>query len=86
VRLENQVAIITGASRGIGRVVAQHCAAEGARVVLAALPNVPLREPPGRSVIREAKPSPFRPMLRIAKLSGSSCPARGNDSAPLIFW
>ncbi len=35
-RLENRVVFITGASRGIGRACALACAAEGARVVVAA--------------------------------------------------
>ncbi len=35
-KLKNQVAIVTGASRGIGRAIAQGCAEEGAKVALAA--------------------------------------------------
>ena len=36
-RLENKIALITGAARGIGRAVAEHCAREGARVAVADL-------------------------------------------------
>ena len=40
-RLDNRVVFITGASRGIGRACALTCAAEGARVVVAARTDVP---------------------------------------------
>jgi citronellol/citronellal dehydrogenase len=39
-RLENRVVLITGASRGIGRACALACAAEGARVLVAARTEV----------------------------------------------
>ncbi len=35
-KLKNQVAIVTGASQGIGRAIAQRCAEEGAKVALVA--------------------------------------------------
>jgi NAD(P)-dependent dehydrogenase (short-subunit alcohol dehydrogenase family) len=43
-KLENQVAIVTGASRGIGRAIAQRCAEEGARVALVARTAARLEE------------------------------------------
>jgi NAD(P)-dependent dehydrogenase (short-subunit alcohol dehydrogenase family) len=42
--LGGKVAIVTGASRGIGRAIAQLLSAEGMRVVLAARSADPLRE------------------------------------------
>lgn len=47
-RLENQVVIVTGAARGIGRAIALRCAQEGARVVLA-----DVRDEQGRATARE---------------------------------
>lgn len=42
--LQNKVAVVTGASRGIGRATAERLALEGARVVLAARDEALLRE------------------------------------------
>ena len=36
-RLENRIALITGAGRGIGRAIAEHYGREGARVAVADL-------------------------------------------------
>ncbi len=41
---KNRVAVVTGAASGIGRAIAGRCAAEGMRVVLADIEDVPLHE------------------------------------------
>ena len=43
-RLENQVVIITGASKGIGREMAKVFSREGAKLVLVAREEKPLKE------------------------------------------
>ncbi len=43
-RLENQIVIVTGAGRGIGKSIVLHCAQEGAHVVLAARTGSELQE------------------------------------------
>lgn len=43
-RLEQKVAIITGAGTGIGEAIAHNFAKEGARVVLCGLPDDPIEE------------------------------------------
>ncbi|HKS17148.1 MAG TPA: SDR family NAD(P)-dependent oxidoreductase, partial [Planctomycetota bacterium] len=42
--LKDQVVVVTGASRGIGRAIANRAAAEGARLVLCARSPEPLKE------------------------------------------
>lgn len=41
---KNRVAVVTGAASGIGRAIAGRCAAEGMRVVLADIEEVPLQQ------------------------------------------
>jgi len=43
-RLENKVAIVTGAGAGIGEAIAHKFAREGARLLLAGLPSDPVRD------------------------------------------
>jgi hypothetical protein len=58
-RFQNQTAVITGASTGIGRAVAQQLAAEGARIVLVARTESRLEETRHQIAIAQALTSQF---------------------------
>src|SRR3989442_8482701 len=56
--LKEKVALVTGASRGIGRAIARGLAAEGARVALCARDKATL-ETAAREITRETRAEPF---------------------------
>jgi 3-oxoacyl-ACP reductase-like protein len=55
-RLQNKVAIITGAGTGIGEAIARKFAREGARLVLSGLPTDPVQDRPKRLRTQAARP------------------------------
>ncbi|GIT43992.1 MAG: hypothetical protein Ct9H300mP11_19280 [Chloroflexota bacterium] len=61
-KMDGMVAIVTGASRGLGRAIAKEYASEGAKVVVSARRDSPTGLPgtavelPSRSVREEEKP------------------------------
>jgi NAD(P)-dependent dehydrogenase (short-subunit alcohol dehydrogenase family) len=70
-KLEGRVALITGASRGIGRVIAQGFAAEGAAIAVTARSEAELQ-----SLAAEVEQAGGRALAIPADLSDASGPAR----------
>jgi 2-deoxy-D-gluconate 3-dehydrogenase len=77
-RLDGKVAIVTGASRGLGRAAAQALLDEGARVLLVARSREPLEklhaEYPERTAVR---PCDMRDMAAVATLADAAVEAFG---------
>jgi len=79
--LENKIAIITGASRGIGAAVAQRLARDGATVIVNYAGNAPEAE----AVVRGIEAKGGRAVTAQADVSDPSAVARMFDSAEAGF-
>lgn len=77
-RLQNKVIIITGSCTGIGKAIAQHCVAEGARVVIHGL-----EQEWGEAVVAELGGD--RAVLHIEDISRGGAPQRLVDVAISSF-
>ncbi len=71
--LQNRVVIVTGASRGLGRAMAEGLADAGARVVLAAPEATVCAPPPPRSAPASVPRacSPFRRISPARRIAGA---------------
>ncbi len=68
--LHNKVALVTGASRGIGAAIARRLSSEGMRLVLTAR-----SEPDLRALVHEIDPAGERTLVHAADLRDSAVPA-----------
>ena len=91
--LEGRVAIVTGASRGIGRAIALGLARAGCSVVIAAKTTQPREKLPGSifTVAAEVEalggtPCPFRSTCATRPRSRRCTPGRWHNLAGWICW
>jgi NAD(P)-dependent dehydrogenase (short-subunit alcohol dehydrogenase family) len=85
-KLEGRAALITGASRGIGRAIARGYAREGAAVAVTARSVADLE-----SVVEEirqaaAERSPYRRILEMSRSRRESCSKSWSLSARSTSW
>jgi len=87
--LKDKVAIVTGASSGIGRAIARRYAAEGAAAVIADIVESPIEGGPSTvELITGSGGSALicRPTSRIGAPSTRSWPPRSAGSAASTSW
>jgi NAD(P)-dependent dehydrogenase (short-subunit alcohol dehydrogenase family) len=84
--LENRVALITGAGRGIGRAIALSYATAGARLSLAARTESELAQTAQDAQAKGRQPASRRQMFRIRSRSTSWCATLETSLVPLTSW